>query len=813
MKKLSFENRSEKEKTFRSGFKTANGKPLDSPSEDSFEKVQALFQDENSALCKLNDPTVQTYELSSVENNRTGCKSSFSTASGKRLNAVPEELQRKAKQFFEGYSDAEMLAHPSSFLLDKDVNQKKRSAFDPERNIAQNQPMQRSLFSTASGKKMKRASEKAMEKVKSLFQEPESLNTKEETQSSYLKVPSHFTDYIEPDYKRSAEKPLSGSLSNPKCNKRPLLTHRPFKSPTTRYNLETNLKRAATRGASSKPVFDLTIYGERKKLKDLGRPQQYTQEQLLSKNIPLDVVQMTRSRAKNYSFLEGKWGPLQAQECIVKLGALVNKISIGWVENHYGWIVWKLACQIRSFPNDFIHEWKKETVVHQLLYRYEREINQGHRSVLKKIVEQDDVAAKHMILVISDIINIDSPLLYNTSSRYYIEVTDGWEAIPACIDLKIERAITKKTLKVGFKLSICGTRLIKIPQPSGKTKFTISLSSNQCLPASWDAKLGYHPRACITRSISSIFQDGGMVAALDVIVCRKFPMFYKESLDGGKSIIRTAHEEEKAQIQLEEERIKAGEQALAEQGIQSGCKNKDTASAKGNWKRKVSTYFKLKICDYRLRRKKQAGWATLLSLNMNEMNYMDIEEGARFKIFSVVPYCPKTKAWPEVHLKTTPRTRWELVPASQLPDHYIPRSISSCSNAFQSKNTVDFDLAVIVMHASPVTTDVFYGRKMWRQKLLVIDQSFSMCQVETGLYSMSPQVVRGQIIGLTNLKLEYYDSKYNITCFKTQSVSEILFSGFSKKYMRDAIDSLRSWLEQNKVSVSKAMSNALAIAQ
>jgi hypothetical protein len=41
--------------------------------------------------------------------------------------------------------------------------------------------------------------------------------------------------------------------------------------------------------------------------------------------------------------------------------------------------------------------------------RYEREINRGHRPVIKKILQQDDIAAKHMVLAISEIIPIKSP--------------------------------------------------------------------------------------------------------------------------------------------------------------------------------------------------------------------------------------------------------------------------------------------------------------------------------------------------------------------------------------------------------------------
>lgn len=133
---------------------------------------------------------------------------------------------------------------------------------------------------------------------------------------------------------------------------------------------------------------------------------------MLTWNRPFDVVNMTSSISREYLF--SNWGPKQAQEEMIDMGALPNKLPLFWVKNHYGWIVWKLACQIRSYPDIFLKDWKPETILHQLLYRYEREINQGHRPALKRILDQDDIAAKHMILVISNITEINTPLFYNT---------------------------------------------------------------------------------------------------------------------------------------------------------------------------------------------------------------------------------------------------------------------------------------------------------------------------------------------------------------------------------------------------------------
>jgi hypothetical protein len=122
---------------------------------------------------------------------------------------------------------------------------------------------------------------------------------------------------------------------------------------------------------------------------------------------------MTSSNATKYIF-DGNWGPKEAREEMIKAGTLTSRTPFNWVENHYGLIVWKIASLIRSYPNTFLSQWNSSTILNQLLYRYEREINMGHRPILKKVLEQDDLAVKHMILMISNIAEIKQPLHYNT---------------------------------------------------------------------------------------------------------------------------------------------------------------------------------------------------------------------------------------------------------------------------------------------------------------------------------------------------------------------------------------------------------------
>ncbi|KAG1459535.1 hypothetical protein G6F56_006142 [Rhizopus delemar] len=757
----------------QTGFKTASGKLLKPVSEEAVKRARAL----------LSEPTHDPLDNQEF--------SGFKTASGKELKPVSEEAMIKAQSLLNEAVDEQSVDHK----LDK---------------------QEFSGFKTASGKQLRPVSPAALEKAKALLAEKvEDVSLTKETDEKAHRINTMFTtasgktltavkketekwsttliETQENSVKRPLETieniPVKGGLqdiSNVKRQKKSTLGKRnkPFKSPIIRSNIELtkaaigNKNKSRTKGES---VFDLTAPNQRKKMSSLGKPQQYTRKQLLSKNISLDILDMTSSTARKYTFDNGTWGPKQAQRELIKVGALPSLLSFSWVENHYGWIVWKMACQIRSYPDIFISDWNPERVMHQLRYRYEREINQGHRPVLKKILEQDDIAAKHMILVISNITEIKD----NTTSKYRLQLTDGWYQISAYTDLRMEHAVTKKKLKVGHKLSICGAQLVsnrtdQSADEAGEDRI-ISISSNGCLPVAWDAQLGYHPKKYIIRSLPRIFDDGGMVTALDIVVCRKFPMLYKETLPNRQTVNRTAKEEEEMRCGI----VKAPNFFGAQNNRQINLED-----------RQVRGHFKIRICDYSTRLNQP--WATLLLSNANELNHMDIAEGSRYKVFFVMPYNPTNKRYPGLHFKTTRMTRWEPTVSEKRPS-YSPRCITSCLNVRQQDYFLDFDMVVLILQTSPAKLDLVHGRKLWRQRVLVTDQSQSICQIEARLPVQLPP--QGCVIGLVNLRFELYDSKYDITCMKTTDETELVLKS-SIDYINQGFKSLRAWTQTNPDTIT-----------
>ncbi|KAG1303644.1 hypothetical protein G6F64_009897 [Rhizopus arrhizus] len=369
------------------GFKTASGKELKPVSEEATRRARALLNEEpldnfpmsNSNPTPANDdssinsnsPPANNDELLLAKNDPPVTFSGFKTASGKQLKPISKEAVEKAK----------------ALLLEESTNEKARV---------------NTMFTTASGKSLTASKEEATKWGATLLKEPKE-GTKRDREN-------------EPKKKRGLQDISNVNTMAKRYKQSTLQKVKPFKSPIIRSNIE--LTKAAignrniqqTRGL---PVFDLKVPSNRRKLSSLGKPQQYTRQQLLSKNIPYDIIDMTSSTSRKYIF-NGTWGIKQAHKELIDAGALPNRLSLAWVENHYGLIVWKLACQVRSYPDVFLKDWKPEIILRQLLYRYEREINQGHRPVLKKILEQDDIAAKHMILAVSDIIEINAPVFYNT---------------------------------------------------------------------------------------------------------------------------------------------------------------------------------------------------------------------------------------------------------------------------------------------------------------------------------------------------------------------------------------------------------------
>lgn len=101
----------------------------------------------------------------------------------------------------------------------------------------------------------------------------------------------------------------------------------------------------------------------------------------------------------------------------------VNLLPKNWIQNHFKWIVWKLASYDRMFASQFDRCLTVENVVQQLKYRfvfhlfvfiffakiykiknrYDREIDKAERPIVRKILEKDDTSQRRMVLCVANI--------------------------------------------------------------------------------------------------------------------------------------------------------------------------------------------------------------------------------------------------------------------------------------------------------------------------------------------------------------------------------------------------------------------------
>ncbi|XP_029670385.1 breast cancer type 2 susceptibility protein homolog isoform X3 [Formica exsecta] len=260
----------------------------------------------------------------------------------------------------------------------------------------------------------------------------------------------------------------------------------------------------------------------------------------------------------------GIWEFLRA--FLASPGVNPNLVPARWVENHYRWIVWKLASMDRmKFSSaELPRALTPSRVMAQLKYRYDREIDQFQRSAIRRILEKDDVASKRMILCVSSIVennNISTEIGKSPRvgvPKWRIELTDGWYSIPICIDIGLVKSISTGKIREGTKLVVSGAELLNCDQGfyplEAPATVCLKLHTNSTRRARWYAKLGYAPRSGpIPIKLCNVCPNGGLIGKMTIIVARVYPTLYHEKTVSGDSIVRNAKCEEKMQSTYEQQ--------------------------------------------------------------------------------------------------------------------------------------------------------------------------------------------------------------------------------------------------------------------
>ncbi|NXN68633.1 BRCA2 protein, partial [Himantopus himantopus] len=317
-------------------------------------------------------------------------------------------------------------------------------------------------------------------------------------------------------------------------------------------------------------------------------PSFYSTEELYTYGVSKHCIQVNSTNAESFQFLmkdffskeyllagngmqladggwliptdEGKAGKNEFYRALCDTPGVDPKlITEAWVYNHYRWIIWKLAAMEVSFPHEFANRClTPETVLLQLKYRYDLEVDKSKRSAIKKITERDDAAGKTLVLCISKIISLNTIVSPSSSNKNMeskkaaaiIEVTDGWYGIRALLDPPLKAFLHRRRLTVGQKIIVHGAELVG--SQNGCTpleapdSLMLKISANSTRCARWHAKLGFHrdPRP-FPLPLSSLYSEGGAVGCIDVVIQRTYPIQWMEKTSAGSYVFRNSRAEER----------------------------------------------------------------------------------------------------------------------------------------------------------------------------------------------------------------------------------------------------------------------------
>ncbi|XP_030537321.1 protein BREAST CANCER SUSCEPTIBILITY 2 homolog B-like isoform X2 [Rhodamnia argentea] len=242
---------------------------------------------------------------------------------------------------------------------------------------------------------------------------------------------------------------------------------------------------------------------------------------------------------------------------LVQSGASTQHISKAWVTNHYRWIIWKLASYERYYPATTGKFLTITNVLEELKYRYDREINHGHRSAIKRILEGDASPAALLVLCVSAI-HVDDNLKIRSSTTplngtlnnvMRVELTDGWYSVDALLDDLLSKHLMEKKMYIGQKIRIWGARLCGWAAPVSPLEetrtVTLSLHANGTYRAHWADRLGLCKGAGAPLAFRCIKSNGGPIPMTLVGITRIYPILYRERLSSGDSIVRSERMEMK----------------------------------------------------------------------------------------------------------------------------------------------------------------------------------------------------------------------------------------------------------------------------
>ncbi|CAH0712821.1 unnamed protein product, partial [Brenthis ino] len=502
------------------GFKTASLKPV-SISEDAFAKTKSIFKDLNESIDKIN-----------TNPSKNNAFAGFQTASNKKVKISEEALLKSRKVFEDMNFNNEQKVKSDDSVFKEPINKSRKLLADIDNNKVPD----------------------------NAINNRENLDLEDLINTEVIKDLEE-TLYTEDFYKEETPKcKRSGSpiLSCPKAKKRKKnempKTVRQINSSGDTDNTRTNNLYTFDENYKKNKCLNLQNVIEIEKIS--------TSEVVIDpfiSNFRFDTLFKFEFAGKRNDIDNDTWN-------IVKIKKLftdsVNKkiIPEGWIDNHIKLIIWKLLSYEICFPKTMNNICTIKNVLHQLKYRYDRELYNVERPALRKILEKDEVSIKKIVLCVVAIyvegVNVSS--VANPAQNAEVLLTDGWYTIKACTDRMINKLICDGKITIGTKLLIHGAELTNCDQGVSPWEDTsavrLKIFGNSIRRAKWDTRLGFHGNGAILSHLSSVRPEGGKISRLKVFVARVYPTLYVEKFEDGSTVTRSERLENQYQMKFENER-------------------------------------------------------------------------------------------------------------------------------------------------------------------------------------------------------------------------------------------------------------------
>ncbi|KAI9152762.1 hypothetical protein LWI28_000709 [Acer negundo] len=416
------------------------------------------------------------------------------------------------------------------------------------------------------------------------------------------------------------------------------------------------------------------------------------------------------------------------------------------------------------------------------LARYEREVNNGHRSAIKRILEGDASPSSLMVLCVSSFHKKcepkigTSPVASNgaeSSNAAKVELTDGWYSVDALLDELLSEHLVAGKLFVGQKLRIWGAGLCGSVGPvsplEASGSVSLLLNVNGTYRAHWADRLGFCKGVGAPLAFRCIKSNGGPVPWTLVGLTRIYPVLYKErrtiivegivsefqrgnkgpnifndsdSEEGAKilKILETAAEPEVIMAEMSPEQLTsfATYQAKLEATRQSDIEKliEKALEDAGLRERDVTPFMRVRVVgltgkDYHGKDRSTEGIITIW--NPTEKQQCELVEGKAYAIAGLVPV---NSDFNTLYLQAKgSTTRWQ--PLSSLAvEHFkpffCPRKAVLLSNLGEVSLSSEFDIAAYVVHVGEVYTDS-HQKKQW---VFVTDGSVPELQLQESSQSL-----------------------------------------------------------------------------